>query len=131
MISTINHKLARQRRDAARRPLIALLRSCAAHAMLPLAGREITPDTLLAAESAVRRGLRALADAGALAYFGIHDGAELGTPPVTVFVFDDGRPPYGKVDVEVEPLVAWVFTGGAAGRGWRAPGRLGMADLSQ
>lgn len=129
MIWNLNRKLERQRRALARPPLVALLRACVGHALLPLAGREISAELIRDAHAVARNGLRELADSGALVYFGIRDGVDLGDPPVALFVLDDGRPPYGKVDVDVGPMVAWVFSGGSSGRGWRAPDRLVLSDL--
>jgi hypothetical protein len=129
VISGIIRLLERQKRDLARRPLIALLRYCVGHALGPLYGLPLDPDLMMEATEIASRGIRELADLGAFTYFGIHDGIELGNAPVKLFVFDDGEPPYGKVDVEVEPLVAWIFSGGAAARGWRSPGALTLGDL--
>lgn len=125
MISAIRRQISRRRRDRARGPLIDLLRACAGHAMAPLAGQEISLELLQLAERGISAGLAALADAGALDYFGIRDAAELGEPPVTLRLLSDE----GHATVVVEPLVTWIFAGGARGVGWRSPARLTLADL--
>lgn len=131
MISSINRKLARRRRDRARGPLIALLRSCAGHAMLPYSGMRLEPSVMVGCEMAIGRALRALADRGAFLHFGISSGSEFGNPSISIYVVDDGRPPYGKMTVAVESLLTWVFAGGAAGRGWRDARYLTASDLGR
>ena len=130
MISSLNRKLRERRNQHARKPLIALLRSCAAHVMVPWSGLEIEAWTLMQCQAAIGQALRDLADRGAFRYFEISDGRQLGSPPISVFVLDDGLPPYGKVDVVVEPLVAWIFLGGRGGQGWRDPRGISAADLA-
>ena len=123
MIAALRRRLNRQRRDRARRPLITLVRYSAYRAMAPMAGRAVTDDLLMQCERAVEAGLRSLADGGAFLYFGIRDATELGAVPVALAV--DGE---GRVEVVVEPLVQWIFSG-AAGPGWRSPDQLTAADL--
>lgn len=94
--------------------------------MAPLAGQEISGSLLVLCQLAVERGFAALADAGALAYFGIRDSADLGNAPVTLRMLSDE----GHATVLVEPLVTWIFAGGARGAGWRSPARLTPADLA-
>jgi hypothetical protein len=129
VISTIRRKLARGRRDLARGPLDQLVRFCAVHAMTPYAGRDLTADLMATCTRAVERELAEIADRGAFRYFGIADARALGVPPVELYVFDDGAPPYGKVAIDAVPVVAWVLAGGARGQGWRSADQLVSDDL--
>jgi hypothetical protein len=129
VISTIRRKMARGRRDMARRPLDHLVRFCAVHAMAQYAGRDLTADLMATCSRAVERELAAIADRGAFRYFGIVDARALGVPPVELYVVDDGKPPYGKVAIDAAQVVAWVLAGGARGQGWRGAGQLTADDL--
>lgn len=129
MISAINRKLALARRERAAGPLFDLVRWCAIHALQPYAGRDLTADLMVEGTKAVERELAGLADRGVFRYFGIGDAAALGNPRVELYVFDDGLPPYGKVEINAIAVTAWVMTGGARGQGWRSAGDLTPDDL--
>lgn len=130
MLSGVIRRLERQRRDAARRPLINLLRHCASRAIRPLAGLDMTPELERAAHELAVRGFAELADTGALSYFGIRDADDVGDAPVRLRVVVDEERGAAYVDLDLEALVPWVLGGGSR-RGWMRPDQLTAADLTR
>lgn len=131
-MSAIGRKLARQRRDAARGPLIHLLRWALVHAMRDLgAPLPATRENVDAVATQMRHKLGELANAQAFRYFGILDAYDLGHAPVTLATADDLGHPHGTVTIDHAPLVAWIFRGGGRGDGWLRPDELDAEDLAR
>lgn len=130
MLAGLIRRLRRQRRDAARRPLIDLLRYCVGHAIRPLAGQVMTPELERTAQELAASGIADLADRGALAYFGIRDAADVGDAPVQLRVVVDEERGAAYVDLDLEALVPWVLAGGSRRR-WMRPDELTAADLTR
>lgn len=126
---TAHHKINLQRRAVARGPLSVLVQWCAYHAMQPLAGHRLDATLWVLCHGAVRRGLAALADTGALRYFDIRDAGDLGDAPVELYVVSDGEPPFGRCQVDPMPTVRWILAGGARGQGWKQPSEISADDL--
>jgi hypothetical protein len=119
-------RLQRTRRALARPPLRQLIQWTLVHAMRPFVyGPPATRSFVAMLRAAVARRFSELADAGAFLYFGIMDAADFGEPEIG-FLAVDGD---GTIAVDAEPLIAWVFGGGARGVGWRRPDELTEDDL--
>lgn len=97
--------------------------------MAPYAGQRVSGDMMRTCTLAVELAIARIADRGALAYFEIRDAAELGNAPVSLYVVSDGAPPFGRIDLAPEALVAWIFAGGARGQGWLDPRAVAAEDM--
>lgn len=130
MIASLLRRLRRRRRDVARGPLEMVLHWTTTHALTDLAGQRVDATLWALAHGRVRRALADLADSGAFRYFEITSALELGDPPVALSMVDDGYPPWGRCVLEVDPVIRWIFAGGARGAGWRASTALTANDLA-
>lgn len=131
-MSRLGRKLARQRRDAARQPLVALLRWALVHAMQRLGDpMPATAESVAVILDEVRHQLGELANAGAFRYFGILDAYDLGHAPVTLASAHELGHELGTVMLELAPLVAWIFAAGGRGDGWLRPDELDAEDLAR
>lgn len=92
-------------------------------------GRPMTLAALDIAGGVLYEKLRAIADAGALYFFGIIEADDMRRVPCEV---GEVMPGSGVVGIKnINDMVRWIATGGARGRGWVAPGELTVDDLGR
>lgn len=127
MFSADIRRIARARRDAARGPLRQLLEHAAYRGLSQMDGLLVTEVVLRRALDLVQEEFDKLADAGALAYFGIRDSAELGDLPVDLIGIDE----HGTLRADVGQAVNVILSGAARREGWMAPKRLTMEDMER
>lgn len=128
MIAADLRRIRKARRAIARPALRALLESAAYKAIVPLTGQPIDDERVLRrALDLVEAAFWAVADAGALRYFGIRSSFELGRCVVDLEQVDE----MGTVRVLVGDAVEAILDGGARGAGWRSTRELTVEDLER
>lgn len=130
MLTRDLRRLQRKQRERTRSALSQFLLWALKHAIdeSGLVGRWLTRLAVHQAENELIEYLCKLADRGAFRYFGIDNGLQLGSTPVSL----GSAPEHGAIVVLNMPDVCdWIMRGGARGRGWLAASELGLDDLGR
>jgi hypothetical protein len=126
-VATTLRKVAKQRRAIARPRVHHMLHWAAWHALQEFRGHLLVEEVEELAAVRIQREIDAIADRGALLYFGIRSSLDLGPVPIKLRRIDWE----GSVALEVEPIAEIILNGGARSDGWRRANELTIDDLSR